>query len=80
VFELIKILIHPKKKYANLLTTAAKVLAAVINTESATFPLEKEKRSSEFPSMAYMMRKRKKGQTKKETEKQSLENSTNRAI
>jgi hypothetical protein len=45
------------------------VLAAVINTESATFPLEKEKRSSEFPSMAYMRRKRKKGQTKKETEK-----------
>lgn len=32
-----------KKKVVSLPTTAAKVLAAVINTESATFPLENNK-------------------------------------
>lgn len=31
-----------KKKVVSLPTTAAKVLTAVINTESATFPLEKQ--------------------------------------
>lgn len=40
------------------------MLAAVINTESATFPLEKEKRSSEFLAMAYMRNKKKKKREK----------------